>query len=66
MLSELSLTEEQLEVPKAHQDIRNAYEKVVASQLDLARAEAEVTIMSTPEGARAKIDKYKGVLSKDN
>lgn len=66
MLSELGLTEEQLEVPKAHQDIRNAYEKVVASQLDLARAEAEVTIMSTPEGAKAKIDKYKGVLSKDN
>lgn len=65
-LNQLGITEDQLEVPKVHQDIKDAYEKVIASQLDLNRAESEVDLMNTKEGANAKIKKYKGIPDKDN
>lgn len=66
VLKQLGITEDQLEVPKVHQDLKDAQEKVIASQLDLSRAQTESEIMDSKEGADAKIKKYKGVQNKDN
>lgn len=64
----LGIKEEDLEVPSLHQDLKEAYEKVIASELDLRRAEMEQAIMESTdkEAIQAKIDKWKDVEDASN
>lgn len=64
----LGLKEEDLEVPSLHQDLKEAYEKVIASELDLRRAEMEQAIMESAdkEAIQAKINKWKDVEDASN
>ena len=64
----LGIKEQDLEVPTLHQDIKEAYEKVIASELDLRRAEMEQAIMDSvdKEGVQAKINKWKDVEDSSN
>lgn len=64
----LGIKEEDLEVPSLHQDLKEAYEKVIASELDLRRAEMEQTIMESTdkEAIQAKINKWKDVEDASN
>ena len=66
-LSDIDIKEEQLEVPKVHQDLNDAYEKAVLAKLDLDRAEDDYSIMNSTDGEliKSRIDKWKGVESKD-
>lgn len=66
-LSDINIKDEQLEVPKAHQDLNDTYEKAILAKLDLDRAEDNYSIMNSTDEKliRSKINKWKGVENKD-
>lgn len=66
-LSDININDEQLEVPKVHQDLNDTYEKAILAKLDLDRAEDNYSIMNSTDEKliRSKINKWKGVENKD-
>lgn len=58
ILQKNNITDEQLEIPSVHQDLTDAYEKLIFSQLDLERSELELQSMSDRKEAIRKIDMY--------
>lgn len=66
-LSDINIKDEQLEVPKVHQDLNDTYEKAILAKLDLDRAEDNYSIMNSTDEKliRSKINKWKGVENKD-
>ena len=66
-LPDANIKDEQLEVPKIHQDLNDAYEKTILAKLDLDRAQDDYSIMNSTdeELIKSRIDRWKGVESKD-
>ena len=58
-LDKLGISEDKLEVPKLHQNIKDLTQKAAIADLDVARATAERDIMrSNKKGIKAKINKW--------
>lgn len=66
-LPDTNIKDEQLEVPKAHQDLNDAYEKTILAKLDLDRAQNEYSIMNSTDEKliKSRIDRWKGVENRD-
>lgn len=66
-LPDTNIKDEQLEVPKVHQDLNDAYEKTILAKLDLDRAQDDYSIMNSTDEQliKSRIDRWKGVESKD-
>lgn len=66
-LPDTNIKDEQLEVPKVHQDLNDAYEKAILAKLDLDRAQNEYSIMNSTDEKliKSRIDKWKGVENRD-
>lgn len=66
-LPDANIKDEQLEVPKIHQDLNDAYEKTILAKLDLDRAQDDYSIMNSTDEQliKSRIDRWKGVESKD-
>lgn len=67
-LPKYGLKEEQLEVPNQHQSMADAYEKLIAAELDLERAMSELDIMNSTnsDAIKAKINKWNRVEINEN
>lgn len=67
-VQKLGITEDQLEVPKVHQTLKDTQEKQIFAELDKNRAEVEREIMfsTDKEAIETKIKKYKDVDTKSD